>query len=143
MLPGSNPDANVGLTCSFSQEKIMEMECDLLVSNFRDPITIALVKENIERISDGSSPHRTGALKLGLKKAFELKKRQKYVLLQCTRNGCAKYTTPASILFVGSDTYCPDCRYQHYGNQYMQCTGCSNRRTGNYPSCQSCGKKFM
>jgi len=121
----------------------MEMECDLLVSTFRDPITIALVKENIERISDGSSPHRTGALKLGLKKAFELKKRQRGVLLQCTRNGCANNTTPASFSSIGSDTYCPGCRYQGYGSQYMQCTGCSNRRTGSYMSCQSCGKKFM
>ena len=120
----------------------MEMECELLVSKFRHPETIALVKENIGRISDGSSSYRTGALKLGLKKAFALKKQRRGVLLRCTRNGCAKNTTPASYSSVGADTYCQDCRY-HYGTYYMQCTGCSNQRTSNYTSCQHCGKKFM
>jgi len=117
----------------------MEMECELLISNFKDPKTIALVKENIGRISDGSSPHCGGALKLGLKKAVELKRG---ALLRCTRNGCARNTTPASYSSVGSTTYCQDCRY-NYGNYYMQCTGCSNARTSTYASCQSCGKKFM
>ena len=120
----------------------MEMECELLISNFKDPKTIALVKENIERFSDGSSSHCGGALKLGLKKAFELKKQQRGVLLRCTRNGCTRNTTPASYSAVGSSTYCQDCRYK-YGNYYMQCTGCSNTRTSTYSSCQSCGKKFM
>ncbi|KAF9646805.1 hypothetical protein BDM02DRAFT_3118097, partial [Thelephora ganbajun] len=39
------------------QERIMEMQCELLTSKFRDPKTIGLVKENIGRISDGSSSH--------------------------------------------------------------------------------------
>jgi len=142
MSPGSSPDANVGLTCSFSQKKIMEMECELLMSNSRDPKMIARVKENIGHIADGSSSYRTGALKLGLKKAFDLKRQERGVLLRCTRNGCPKNTTPASYSSVGSQTYCQDCNY-HYGNYYMQCTGCSNTRTSNYASCQSCGKKFM
>jgi len=120
----------------------MEMECELLVSNFRDPETIARVKENIGRIADGSSSYRTGALKLGLEKAIELKKQQRGVLLRCTRGGCTINTTPASYSSVGSETYCPNCRY-HYGNYYMQCTGCSVDRTSNYTSCQHCGKKFM
>ena len=142
MPPGSDLQVNVALMCSFSQEKILEMEWDLLISNPRDPKMIALVKEKIGRISDGSSSHCGGALKLGLKKAFELKKQQRGVLLRCTRNGCARNTTPASYSSVGSDTYCQDCRY-NYGNYYMQCTGCSNTRTSNYASCQSCGKKFV
>ena len=52
----------------------MEIQCDLLVSNFNDQKTIALVKENIRQISHGSSSYRADALQLGLVKAFELKK---------------------------------------------------------------------
>ena len=119
----------------------MEMECDLLISKFKDPKTIGLVKEKIGHMSDGSSSHCAGVLKLGLKKAFELKKQKNCVLLRCSRNGCAKYTTPISYSANGSNIYCPDCR--RYGNYYMQCTGCSYARTSNYTSCQSCGKKFL
>ena len=142
ILPGSSSGVNFGLTPSFSQGKLMEMECELLVSKFRNPNTITLVRENIGQISDGSSSYRTSALKLGLKKAFELKRQQRGVLLRCPRIGCKRNTTPASYSSVGADTYCQDCRYQ-YGNYYMQCTGCSNQRTSNYTSCQSCGKKFV
>ena len=120
----------------------MEMECELLISNFNDPKTIGLVKENIGRISDGSSSHCAGALRLVLKKAFELKKQQRGVLLRCPRNSCARNTTPASYSSVVSNPYCQDYRY-NYGNYYMECTGCSNARTSNYAACQSCGKKFM
>ena len=120
----------------------MEMECGLLISKFKGPNTIALVKENIGRISDGSSSYCAGALKLGLKKAFELKRQQRGVLLRCTRNGCTRNTTPASYSSAGSEIYCQECR-NGCGNYYMQCTGCSNTRTSNYASCQSCGKKFM
>ena len=61
---------------SFSQERIMKMQCELLVSNWRDPKTIARMKENLERISHGSSPHTGGALNFGLEKAFEVKRRK-------------------------------------------------------------------
>ncbi|KAF9642138.1 hypothetical protein BDM02DRAFT_3264568 [Thelephora ganbajun] len=59
------------------QGNIMEMQCELLISNFKDPKTIALVKENIGHISNGSSYYRSSALKLVLKKAFELKKKKR------------------------------------------------------------------
>ena len=121
------------------------MECELLISNFKDPKTIALVKENIGHISDGSSPHCAGALKLGLKKAFELKKQKRQppgVLLRCSRYGCARNTTPVSYSVIGSNVYCQDCQY-NYGTYYMQCVGCSYNRTGGYTSCQSCGKRFI
>ena len=72
----------------------MEMECELLISSFKDPKTIALVKEDIGRISDGSSSHCAGALKLGLKKGFELKKQQRGVLLRCPRVGCTETLHP-------------------------------------------------
>ena len=137
-----NFEVRVWLTCWFSQEELMEMECDLLISTSKDSKTITLVKEKIGHIADGSSPHCAVALKLGLKKAFELKKQNRGVQLRCSRNGCAKNATPVSYSVNGSNIYCPDCRY-NWGNYYMQCTGCSYARTSNYASCQSCGKKFL
>jgi hypothetical protein len=63
-------------TFPFSQRGIMEMQCELLTSDFKEEKTIALVKDNIRGISDGSSSHCAGALQLGLEKAFELKKKR-------------------------------------------------------------------
>ena len=134
---------NLGLTGSSSQEKIMEMECELLTSNFKDPKTVELMKENIGRISNGSSSYSAGALKSGFKKAFELKKQKRSVLLRCPRVGCARNTTPVPYSAVGANVYCTNCQY-NYGSYYMQCTGCSHGRTdGSHVSCQGCKKKFL
>jgi len=134
---------NLGITSSSSQEKIMEMEFEVLTPNFKDPKTIGLMKENIGHISDGSSSHCAGALKFGFKKAFELKKRKRFVLLRCRRAGCARNTTPVPYSAVGANVYCTDCQYS-YGTYFMQCDGCSYNRThGSYVSCQNCGKKFL
>jgi len=136
VLSDPNSEVSVGLTWSSSHEKIMEMECDLLIGNFRHPKTIALVKENIGRISDGSSSYCAGALKLGLKKAAEFKKQQKRppcVQLQCGSSG---RVVPYSSVGMIS---CPDCRCHHS----MQCVGCGYIRRSGYPSCQRCGKSFV
>jgi len=74
VLSGSNLKVNAGLTCPLSQEEIMELQCEFLISNFNDPNMNGLVRETIEHVSDGSSSHCAGALKLWFKKAFELKK---------------------------------------------------------------------
>ena len=137
-----NFETNVALTCSFSQEKIMEMECELLVSNFKDPKTIGLVKENIRHFADGSSAHCADALKLGLKKAFKLKK-PSGVRLRCTYSSCTWYSNHVSYSSVGSNAYCQNCRNYGYGSRYLQCVGCGYNRTSNYTSCQSCGKAFI
>lgn len=82
------------LTHSFSQKEIMEMQCDLPVSKFKDPKTIALVKENIRQTSDGSSSHRASALELGFEKAFELKRQKKKppgTKLRCSSIICPLY----------------------------------------------------
>jgi len=119
------------------------MECELLVSSFKDPKTITLVKENIRNSSDGSSSHRAGALKLGLRKALELKKKKKQktkppgVMLRCSYCHCGRYNNPVSYSSMGSITYCPDC------SSYMQCVECGYNWTSNYTSCQSCGKSFI
>jgi len=134
----SNRDANGRrLTCSFSHKEIMEMQCELLVSNFKDPKTIGLVKDNIGRISDGSSSHCAGALKLGMKKAFEKKRGVK---LRCNNCDHIWNNSSGSYSSIGSRVYCQNCG----GKRYLRCVGCGSDRTSNYSeSCQGCGKRFM
>jgi len=156
LLPGKghigalNSEVNVEITCSFSQGKILEMQCDLLISTFQNLKSTTLVKESIDRISDGSSSHCAHALNLGLRKALELKRKKKEppgVLLKCPNSSCFRgwYNTgaPYSVIESESAVYCPGCVH-YYGNYYLQCAGCNYQRTSSsYTSCQSCGKKFI
>ena len=86
------------------------MQCDLLVTTFKDQKTIALVKENIRDISDGSSSHHAAPLQLGLIKAFELKKNKKQPPgTRCSRVDCPSYQdqdSSSSIPSVEETTYC-------------------------------------
>ena len=148
MLPGLKPEADIGLTRSFSQEKIMEMQCELLISNISDPKTIKRMKEIIGYISDGSSSHSAGALKLGLKKAFELKKRKRQppgVLLQCNSGYCSWYNNPVPYSSAGPHPYgyCQACLDCGLCARYLLCAGCGHARTGVFTSCQGCGQKFI
>ena len=136
----------MALTRSFRQYKIMDMQCDLLISDFRDSTTITLMQENIGRISNESSSHYASALKLGFKKAFELKKRDICVLLQCSNGNCGWHSNPVPYSSVGLNILCPECSGNAYGYRdryHMKCAGCGYQRTSNYTSCQSCGRKFM
>ena len=63
---------------SSSHGEVVEVECDLLTSNFRDPKATALVKDKIGHIFDGSLSQCAGSLKLGLRNAFETKKQKTY-----------------------------------------------------------------
>jgi hypothetical protein len=119
------------------------MQCDILIPNLKNPKTIALMKENFENMSDGSSPHCAGALKLGFEKAFELKKREKGVQLQCSGRSCGWYNSPISYSSIGSGICCPHCISFGRGGCYLQCAGCKYRRTAIGESCQGCGKKFI
>ena len=131
------------LTCLSSQERTTETQCDVLIPYFKNPNAIALVKENFGRISDGSSSHSADALKVGLKKAFELK-RQNYARLRCDQVGCPWYTNHPSFSSVVSNVLCQSCTDQGWGSYYLHCTGCGYHRTGSgYSSCQSCGKTFL
>ena len=122
----------------------MEMECALLISNFKSPKTIDLVNQNIGQISDGSSSHSAGALKLGLKKAFDLKKQKQQpplpvgTKLLCPSSGCALYSgLGISYSSIGSSGYCTNCNMHH-----LKCVACGYTRLGNYASCQGCNKAF-
>ena len=131
-------------TCSSSQEKIMDMQSDLLISSFKNPKMITLVKENIGQASNGSSPHGALALKLGFKKAFEIKKRGRGVRLRCSNANCEWSKNPVSYSSVGSNARCPNCSPGcNCCAIYLQCAGCGYQRTSTYVSCQGCGMKFL
>ena len=115
----------------------MDMQCDILISNLKKPETVALMKEKIGDISDGSSPHCAGALKLGFERAFKLKKQGVNVRFQCYRPSCGGYNIPVSYSFVGMKNYCSICRY------CLQCTGCKTPRTIISESCQGCRRMFI
>ena len=129
-----------------SHKEIMEMQCDLLMSNSRDPKTIMLVKRNIGHIFDGSLPHCANSLKLGLKKAFDLKRGgglPSGVKLRCSYGNCIWYTNHPPYSSVGSNVYCPLCANRRWSIHYFQCVGCGYNRNGVHTSCQKCGKKFV
>jgi len=129
------------LTFSFRQEKIAEAWCDLLVSNFRDPKTITLMKENIGHIFDGSLSHCADTLKLGLKKAVNLKKQRDGVKLKCSGGPrvCPQRYEPVSYLSLDSKIRCTGCGR----SDRMTCAGCQFRRTDGCISCRGCGKWFL
>lgn len=117
----------------------MEMECEIFISNLKNPELVSLVDKNIRRISDGTSPHCAGALKLGLKKAVELKKQSMGVLLRCKGASCGWNKNPVSYSAVGSSFKCQKCRRFD-----MMCAGCGEQGTNSSPtSCVRCGKKFI
>ena len=118
------------------------MQCDLLTSSFKNPKTIALMKENIRRISDGTSPHCAIALKHGFKKVLDFKKRETGVPLRCPNYHCVRYNSTVLYSSVGSSVYCTGCFGCGY-RYYLECTGCGYNRSSSYTSCQSCGKKFI
>ena len=124
------------LVCSRSHSEITEMQCDLLMSNSRDPNTITLVKENIGHVFDGSLPHCADSLKLGLKKAFDLK-RQERRPLRCSNVHCVGHNNHISCSSVAANSCCVCCGH------WMQCVACGYNRCGNYTSCQTCGKRFL
>ena len=147
------------ITYSSSQGKVMEMECKLLTSNFKDSKTIGLMKENIGRISDGSSSHCAGSLKLGFKMAFELKKQASELKKQTLKLEKQALELEKQALELEKRKRQPPCELLRctrngctrnttpvaysvaganvyctncqyiYGNYYMECAGCSYNRT--------------
>ena len=122
------------------------MQCDLLMSNSRDPKMVELVKGKIGYIFDGSLPHCADSLKLGLKKAVDLKKKERQpdgAKLRCANGSCAWYNNHPPYSSVGPNAYCRMCIGNCRGSYYLQCVGCGYSRTSSYPSCQRCGEEFI
>jgi len=59
-----------------SQQRILEMECRLLFSKFKNEATMFRVQEKIMVPTGGNSIHRAEALKLGLQAALKSKKQR-------------------------------------------------------------------
>src|ERR1700753_1401836 len=98
------------LTHLHSQKELLEMECDTLVANSKGRRTLSLVKQNIQLISDGSSPHCGDALKLGFEKALKRKKEKGSVKLRCTHGSCTWYSNHVSYSTIGTSAYyCQMC----------------------------------
>ena len=128
----------------FSQEELMNIQWDLVIPNFKDPKTIALVRGKVEDASFGSSSHRAGVLNVALKKAFEFKRKNREppgVLLRCSATYCTGYNNPFPYATVAAKLYCQLCQWRGYC--YFQCTGCGANRAGVYASCRSCRRKFV
>jgi len=125
-----------------AQQKIMKMESEFFIPNPKDPKLIGFVSDNVGRIADGSSSHFASPLKLGLKKAGEVKRRRKGVQLRCPRNGCPRFLKPFPYSSVGSNLFCLVCP-RSPNSYYLTCTGCGSRRTSEYGSCQDCRKNFV
>ena len=86
------------LTYSPRQKEILGIQCDRLISDFKGPKTIALVREKIRQIPDGSLSHCARALNLVFQKAFELRKKRRHppwAKLRCSNPGCSWIKTPS------------------------------------------------
>lgn len=127
--------------CSSSQPNIMNAQCDLLIPNLKNPETIALVKENIEHTSGGTSPHHGNVLKLGFKKAFERKKWERDALLRCSNIKCDWCWESVPYSSVGSGVYCPRCSYDPPGGGTDNGDSGISRRY--YMHCANCGRSLI
>ena len=136
------------LTHSFSQEKLMDMQWDLLVAKPNNPGIVALIRDKIEdSISPWSSSHRAGVLKVALKKAIELKKKKKEppgVLLRCSNlYDCTRYYNQVSLSEIGMNPFCscsgPGTPFVYW----FECSSCGFTRQGDYTACQNCGGRFL
>ena len=139
-------EANVReLTRSFSQGELMDFQWDLLIANFKDPKTVALVRDRVEDISPDSSSHRASVLKVALKKAFELKKKRRQppvARLLCCNHKCAHYRNSVSYTQIVADIGCQFCR--GFGPAYLfKCANCESVRRIDSSSCERCGSRFV
>ena len=116
----------------------MGMEKDLFVLNIKAPELIGLVNGNIGRSADGSSSHFASALKFGLKRAVDLKRRSKGVRLQCTSFRCIN---PVEYSYVGSSVFCSDCSDSRE-IRYTYCAGCITLRGCDSVFCEDCGDRI-
>ncbi|KAF9778320.1 hypothetical protein BJ322DRAFT_494099 [Thelephora terrestris] len=136
---------------SAGEQQIIEMECRLLFSKFKNEATTSRMQEKISSIPGNHLAHCAGALKLGLRAALDLKKQEpqagitdpragaeKGAKLRCWSTSCPGHREHMPYSLVGSLLHCPRCNYS-----IMECVGCENLRGGVYDRCKSCHKKFL
>jgi len=131
-----------------TNQEILEMECRLFFSRFKNEATILRMQEKISGICASRSAHQADALKLGLQAAIDLKKRDgrvgsDCVMLMCPERDCPGNRTYTSYSLEGvvNNDFCQPCL--RIGRaRFLVCMGCGNERTGCGLSCQRCGKRF-
>ena len=107
---------------------------------------MALVRENVERISSVSSSLCVGTLKIGLKKAFELKRKNRQppgVMLRCPVRTCRRYDDHFLYAYVGVGEICNVCLVERREISYLQCVGCGYTRKGVHATCEGCKENFL
>lgn len=131
-----------------SEQQVIEMECQLLFSEFKDEDMMARVQEKLDNMPGNHLAHCAGAFKLGLRTALGLDPRKpdppliqtEGVMLRCRSRYCPGYweSFPFSLVGSGKDRACPRCN-----SYFLHCTGCGQVRNGNLARCSSCRKKFL
>jgi len=131
-----------------NEQQVVEMECELLFSKFKNKSTISRVEEKISSTPGNHLVHRARAFKLGLRAALDTKKGNhchgsqagttEGVALRCTSSHCKGHGEPMSYSSAGHNLYCPRC-----DSLLMQCAGCGWIRWRVQPSCSSCNKRFV
>jgi len=130
---------------SARDRQILEMECRLLFSKFKNKATMSLVQEKIGETFGNRFAHRADAFKLGLRAALDLKERDPAVdmmdavMLRCRSLDCPGHDERIPYtLAMSSRGLCPRCKKFH-----MQCAGCAHVRMDTNPWCKSCRKLFL
>ena len=109
-----------------SQRGVTEILCDLLIPNFKNPESTALVKEKIRHTPDGFFSYRAAALNLVLKK----KKLKKLLLragakFECVNSHCERPSL-VSYSSIGSSVYCASCGFYECAVLTVGITGSVN-----------------
>ena len=133
---------------SVSYPEIREMESRLLFSRFQSEATNLRMQEKFATAGAGRSVHGVDSLKLGLRSALDLKRREslspKGVFLRCKEQNCPgnrTYTSypPAEAV---NDEFCRAC-FRVGRSRPLFCVGCQRQRKARETRCQNCGKEFV
>ncbi|KAF9645604.1 hypothetical protein BDM02DRAFT_489896 [Thelephora ganbajun] len=134
---------------SSTQREVLEMECRLFFSRFKNQATVLRMQEKIASIGASRAVHQADAFKLGLQAALDFKKRDSRaelggVMLRCPGHDCPgnKSYTSYSPEGVPNSEFCQPC-FEIGRKCLLICTGCGYERTGRDLWCQRCGKRFV
>lgn len=133
---------------SHSYEEVREMECRLFFSRFQNPETILRMQEKFGYVCANRSAYQADALKLGLKSALEIKKRNgligKGVMLKCRERNCPgnKTYTSYHLESVVKNEFCQPC-LKIGQERFLICESCGHERKGRDTWCRGCGKKYV
>ena len=133
---------------SISYPEIREMESRLLFSRFQSEATNLRMQEKFATAGASRSAHRADSLKLGLRSALDLKRRESLsmsgVFLRCREQDCPgnrTYTSYPPAEAVNNE-FCRAC-FRVGRARPLFCVGCQQQRKARETQCQHCGKEFV